>query len=845
MQETATSLRVGDRVRVRNAVWRLRDLRRYRDCDGMDLTALDPSLHGLRRTLLWPFDRPVRLERRIAARRVGRRRAIHAATRALVDGAPWGGLRTAVEADIDIHAYQLEPALAFIRGLTTRALLADEVGLGKTIQAGLVLRELERVDEVAHVLILTPPGLRDQWVGELDRRFHLPATVVDTASLRLLTAVLPRGVNPWAWPSVIVASLDFVKRPEVVRALEGLVWDLLIVDEAHLAAGPSDRHDAVAGLAARARRVLLLTATPHGGDERAFDALCNLGRLGPPAADPLVVFRRTRAGLGLGAPRRTRVLLVHPTPAEARVHRLLERYTDVVWHEAGARHDRDALLALLVLRKRALSSAGSLAVSVERRLAYLDAAAADAVPDQVPLPFEAGGETDADDEAPGVVLAAPGLADRRRERAWVRAIAAAARLAARRESKLALLERLAGRAREPMLVFTEYRDTLERVAARLRLSTTVAVLHGGLGRAERAAAVDAFARGDARVLVATDAAGQGLNLQARCRWVVNFELPWNPVRLEQRIGRVDRLGQRRPVHATHLVAGDTAERFVLTHLLARTGRVRAALGDPDGGPFGQTELELARRLVDRPPDADAERAAPLSSAPPADQRGFERLDLDDDAVRETRRLGGLRRLVRVLEARRPGPDDPLLDAPVVALLGQRAHRRAKRSGRPMRLLLVYAASLEDQMGRAVDTVFLPVTLHLRARDGEGRQPRALVTALLAHLGAELERRVRVAVAARLETVAREDGRVLETWRRRERAIRAAIQRSVAGTLLVQPGLYDRRALRRAEASRRVDRAALEAMDRRIAGLDARRRLVIGRTGLVAALELASLEEPGP
>src|SRR5206468_2764994 len=130
-----------------------------------------------------------------------------------------------------------------------------------------------------------------------------------------------------------------------------------------------------------------------------------------------------------------------------------------------------------------------------------------------------------------------------------------AREAARHETKIARLVRLLEVLREPVVVFTEYRDTLLHLQRRLGFSA--AALHGGLTRDERSAALADFASGRRRVLLATDAAGEGLNLHQACRVVVNLELPWNPMRLEQRIGRVDRIGQRRTVHAFHLIARDT------------------------------------------------------------------------------------------------------------------------------------------------------------------------------------------------------------------------------------------------------------------------------------------------
>ena len=273
---------------------------------GIDDDGLEPC--GERRFIA-PFDIVEAVEPtsrlRLATRRQWRR-----ACRAIVAGVtPPGGLRAARFAHIDILPHQLEPALAIVRGLGTRLLLADDVGLGKTIQAGLVLSELRARAAVDRVLVLTPAGLRDQWASELSNRFGLTAGVIDARDVRRRLAELPVGVNPWTTIELAVASLDYVKRVEVLPSVRACRWDLLIVDEAHGVTGASDRFSAVASLASRAAYVLLLTATPHNGDDRAFVTLCGLGDHG----DPLLFFRRTRERVRLGAGRRVRQLHVAPS----------------------------------------------------------------------------------------------------------------------------------------------------------------------------------------------------------------------------------------------------------------------------------------------------------------------------------------------------------------------------------------------------------------------------------------------------------------------------------------------------------------------------------------------------
>jgi superfamily II DNA or RNA helicase len=558
-------LPLGTIVRVRRGRWRVADVRAYDDCQLVTVTSVASGTAACERRFLIPFDSVHPIARRLALRGVRRSTWRRACRSLAADDTPPGRLRTAARATIDLLPYQLAPALAVVRGRGCRLLLADEVGLGKTIQAGLIVSELRDRDAVDRVLVLTPAALRDQWRAELRDRFAIDAVIADAQTVRSRTTMLPAGVNPWTtWP-IAIASLDYVKRPEVLAAVARCRWDLVIVDEAHGAATDSDRHHAASALAARASYVVLVTATPHNGNPQAFDSLCGIGGVGD---ERLLVFQRTRADAGLASRRRVHTLAVTPTAAERRMHRLLQRYTEAVLAERA-----DAALAVSVLHKRASSSAWALAESVDRRLA----ASADVPPsadEQLALPLDQFGELTADDEAPAWP-ADVRLADPDRDRRLLRSLASAARAAARDESKIAAIARWLRRVPEPAIVFTEYRDTLRHVAAHMR--RRFVLLHGGLNADERRGALAEFRRGPDLVLLATDAAGEGLNLHDNCRIAINLELPWNPVRLEQRIGRVDRIGQRRPVHALLLIAAGTGEASLLERLDDRIAIARDAV----------------------------------------------------------------------------------------------------------------------------------------------------------------------------------------------------------------------------------------------------------------------------
>jgi superfamily II DNA or RNA helicase len=575
---------------------------------------------------------------------------------------PAAGLWTAASAAIELWPYQLEPALAAIAG-ATRLLLADAVGLGKTIQAGLLLAELRERGWVERALIVCPAGLRDSWARELRDRFAIAAAVVDQAALAERVAALPSGVNPWAGHDVTIASIDFIKRPEVLAAIEREPIDLVIADEAHHLAPGTDRGAAVTRLAARAPWCVLVSATPHSGDQSAFDYLTTIGSTG----DPLAIFRRGRRDVGLAVSRRTHLLGVLPTPDEMSLLTDVNRYAQAIWQARGLEDPAVRLIAV-TLARRAASSRRAIERTLRRRFDLL--VSADAGPIQPALPWD--DEDRADDVEEDAALGTPGLDNLADERAAIEQLLL---LAGRCEtsSKIRRLQRILDRAGEPAVVFTEYRDTLDEVAAALSGSKRVGAIHGGVPLELRRAAVEAFNRGDVDVLVATDTAGEGLNLHHRCRLVIDLELPWNPQRLEQRVGRVDRLGQRRTVHAIRLFHPGTIEHRVLGQLHVRQRRADAALEDTALNTV--TDRDIATAIFDG--REIAEQRAPLVSTTTIANAAME--------------------ACRVSQQRR---------APQLELIASIRAWAAPRNHRPTPLIVVHRVTLANQarvvVGDAID-----------------------------------------------------------------------------------------------------------------------------------------------
>ena len=757
------------------------------------------------RTILLPFDRPRPVPDAAGIRVLRPRRFLHRVREAYALARPAGALSAIAQSRITILPYQLEPALLMRRDGVARVMVADAVGLGKTIQAGIILSELAADHEDVRALIVVPAGLRDQWSSELAAHFGVDA--IEASSIWLARAVsqLPTDVNPWGLSGVYIASMDLIKRPEVLRPLEDVTWDAVIVDEAHEANRGTARRAAIHAVACRARRVVLLTATPHGGDARQFGALCGIGAHDA-AAPAIVMFRRSRPDVEAHGHRRTRLFSVRLSADEQRMHRLLERYTSRLCAETRARGDAAGRLVAVVLRKRALSSAASLAASCRRRRFLLEQNVDDTVERQLPLPL--ADEDPLPDVEPDAVLGARGFSDTARERLLLDEIARAADRASRCESKIRFLERMLRRIHEPAIVFTEYRDTLERLRQLLLPAREdLQLMHGGMDLRERATAQAAFTD-RASLLLATDAASEGLNLHARCRLVIHFELPWSPARLEQRTGRVDRIGQTRRVHEALLVANDTAERLVLAPLVARATRSRSLLSHEADLADALAESRIAAAVIEgTPPVTEARDTAPLPFAePPAALR--------QEAIAEAARVTDARRLAT-----------HMMDSPgayagesVIAASIPRACRI--RRG----LFAIYELGLFATDGCMVHRDLRAV--HFDFETPQSCRTFAALRTVLERFCTVDERAVREQVQRRflpdLAPVLLRCERAAASSAERERAILQSLPS--AARQLVQAGLFDQRAIRASGARQHVSDTRRADAEERLDALAAARRL---------------------
>lgn len=504
---------------------------------------------------------------------------------------------------LEPRAYQLVPLLMALRLETVRLLVADDVGIGKTIEGALIARELHDRGEIARFAVLCPPHLVDQWVHELDERFHLGATAVTATSAARLERGLPVNESIFTVHPFTVVSLDYIKserrRHDFVRACP----ELVIVDEAHTCTNPGAgrhlRYELLRDIAADAtRHMVLLTATPHNGDEDAFYRL--LGLLHPEFEHtpelPHAQRERLRERLARHFVQRRRPDIdewmdarVFPQRETAELTYRLDgawkeffdavlEYCAHITEEAGGdeRQRRLTFWGTLALM-RCVSSSPRAAVQALRTRMNRGNAGGDGIEERI---FDGSlDDLPEDDLEPGADTGDPRLRG---------LMARAERLAGEAgDPKLALalghIEHLVNEGFSPV-VFCRYVATAHYVAEHLHEhlpEAAMEVVTGELPPEERVRRVEALGAAEGeRVLVATDCLSEGINLQEYFDAVIHYDLSWNPTRHEQREGRVDRYGQKRSVVRATLIYGENnpVDGAVLQVILRKAESIRKELG---------------------------------------------------------------------------------------------------------------------------------------------------------------------------------------------------------------------------------------------------------------------------
>lgn len=517
--------------------------------------------------------------------------------------------------------HQLQALQRAMSGDRIRYLLADEVGLGKTIEAGLILRELKIRGLARRILVVAPAGLVTQWVSEMKTHFNEDFRLIIPSNLAALRQVagLDDAENLWRMHDQVVCPLDSVKpldsrrgwtNEQVARhnreRFEDLVsagWDLIVVDEAHRLGGSTEqvaRFKLGESLAQAAPYLLLLTATPHQGKSDSFrriigfidaDALPSDQAVTRDLVAPYVIRTEKRRAIDaqgnpLFKPRHTQLTAVEWGSGQQEQRALYDAVTEYVrdGYNRAIRERQTAVGFLMILMQRLItSSTAAIRTALERRLEVLDLPSGQLslFPEDIAEEWSA---LDSQDQLDTVLKARlKGLKDERREVELL--LSAARRCEARGPDVKALalldaVQRLQREDNDPqlkVLVFTEFVPTQAMLADFLsQRGFTVVCLNGSLDLEERKQVQRRFAT-DAQVLVSTDAGGEGLNLQF-CHVVVNYDLPWNPMKLEQRIGRVDRIGQKFVVRALNFALDDTVELRVREVLEEKLQRILEEFG---------------------------------------------------------------------------------------------------------------------------------------------------------------------------------------------------------------------------------------------------------------------------
>lgn len=503
-----------------------------------------------------------------------------------------------IESSVIPLPHQIRALSRAMAGDRVRYLLADEVGLGKTIEAGLILRELKLRGRVKRALVIAPKGLVTQWVAEMRTHFGEEFRLLIPSDFSAYRRIADHD-NVWrTWPQV-VCPMDSVKPMDGRRGwsrqqveeynrerFEGLVsagWDLVIVDEAHRLGGSTDqvaRYRLGQGLAEAAPYILLLSATPHQGKTDAFHRLVSLvdaqafpdvGSVTRDRVEPYVIRTEKRKaiaadGTPLFKPRRTELAPIRWQDHHQAQRALYEAVTEYVrlGYNQAVREKRSYIGFLMILMQRlVVSSTRAIATTLERRLDALQVPQDQAT--LFPLEPEEWDELDGQEQIEALLRTR--LTALKNERAEVELLLMAtqhcesAASDAKAEALLEWIYRLQaeeGESELKVLVFTEFVPTQQMLAKFLtERGFSVVCLNGSMDMEERRSVQESFAQ-DARILVSTDAGGEGLNLQF-CHVVINYDIPWNPMRLEQRIGRVDRIGQNRAVRAINFVFEDSVE----------------------------------------------------------------------------------------------------------------------------------------------------------------------------------------------------------------------------------------------------------------------------------------------
>jgi len=591
---------------------------------------------------------------------------------------------------VQVEDYQLYPVLQALSMPRVNLLLADDVGLGKTIEAGLIVQELIRQRRIRRILIVCPSSLQIQWQDEMKEKFNIDFTVLDSDQIYEMQRTLGMDANPWKVYPRIITSMDYLKQSDIrskfIATAESLSstdaamlpWDLLIVDEVHnfspghFSDAKSDRHLMLRDISPFFEHRLFLSATPHNGYTRSFSGLLEMldpvrfeqkSQLDDQDFKHLTLRMKAQLNEGKIPPRfpnrSVKGIPITLSREETRLFDAMRSYrldgTEKIRRKSGNRERVLAQFIFSLLAKRLLSSSYSFARTWWNHVAGFDLQEfglleAEESRKRAELDVDNDEEKDRR-EADALRLGASWLKEYREELTpyldgiskelkrlgWTREIVLQdiSKITAFPSDtrfdtlfewvQANLMKKGKFHADERLIIFTEYKDTLDYLVARFKKmgieDPVLQTLFGGASPQHRRKVKDEFndPASQLRILLATDAASEGLNLQTSCRYVIHQEIPWNPMRLEQRNGRVDRHGQSRDVFVHHFVSDQVEDLKFLDLVVRKVDTVRGDLGSV-GKVLDEAVMEyFAKGKID---DKEIERRITITEELADDRRDF-------------------------------------------------------------------------------------------------------------------------------------------------------------------------------------------------------------------------------
>lgn len=553
---------------------------------------------------------------------------------------------------IDVTPHQVEAAHEILTSHDQRYLLADEVGLGKTIEAGIVIEELMARGRADRVLIVTPASLKMQWQEEMKDKFDQDYVIYDRDYVSSIRNSM-REDNVWEYDDRIITSIDFAKlsgdedgEEDILEPLRRAEWDIVVFDEAHHLTArrdsdghkkPTERYKVGEAVNSNTDALLFLTGTPHKGKSDQFYFMVDLlepyrfedeDDITPNELDDLMI-RRLKSNPNMvhsdGTPmfpeKEIDTLSVEFTPEEDQLYQNITDYLKNHYRLGEEQASHAAGFSMVIYQKRLVSSIRAIQRSLEKRASVLRDGGKDQLSQTVRSlldQYRERPETLTDQQRQRVeeelqeISMAQDPEQRQKELKIVEALIERAReidVDSKAERlRDAINSLLSENPDEKVLVFTEYTDTLEYLRDEVLSDFDVAQIHGALSQPERRNQVEKF-RNEANIMLATDAAREGINLQF-AHIMINYDLPWNPIRIDQRMGRLHRYGQDEKVNIYNLFVENTRESDILENLVTKIDNIENDLGvssDVLGMVLDDSDFDLEDRIMQAVAEDESEK----------------------------------------------------------------------------------------------------------------------------------------------------------------------------------------------------------------------------------------------